>query len=52
LQQPLAERLVTILESIAAIWCTLSPNCHQNFRVSRPPPSLSRDLYAYSAWLR
>src|SRR5713226_8563883 len=51
LPQLLAGRLVTILESIAAFWCTLSPNCHQNFRVSRPPPSLNRDLYACSAWL-
>ena len=51
-QQLLAGRLVTILGSIAAFWCVLSPNCHQNFRVSRPPPSLNRDLYAYNAWLQ
>src|SRR5467141_4094387 len=51
-QQLLAGRLVTILGSIAAFWCVLSPNCHQNFRVSRPPPSFNRDLYAYNAWLQ
>ena len=51
-QQLLAGRLVTILGSIAAFWCVLSPNCHQNFRVSRPPPSLNRDFYAYNAWLQ
>jgi hypothetical protein len=31
LQQLLTGRLVTILESIAAFWCTLSPNPYQTF---------------------
>ena len=45
-QQVLAGRLVTILWSIAAFWCVLSPNCHQNFGVSRLPPFSNRDLCA------
>src|SRR6202163_3074263 len=47
LQQLLAGRLVTILASIAAFWCRVSPNCHQSLRVSRPQIVWNRDLYAY-----
>ena|SRR5579859_2070572 len=38
LQLPLAGFLVTLSVSIAAFWCRMSPNCHQNFefRDGRP----------------
>ena len=32
------------MTSIAAFWCRVSPNCHQNLRVLRPRSAWNRDL--------
>src|SRR6266852_2321164 len=48
----LQPHLVTVSLSIAALWCKLSPRCHQTLRVSQLRRALNRDLCAYNAWLR
>ena len=50
LQRLLAGRSVTILEAIAAIWCTLSPNCQQNIRAAPKRPSWIE--ICANTWLR
>ena len=50
-RQLLVGFLVTFLTPVAACWCILSPNRHQNFQVSLPQTSWSRDLCARSTGL-
>jgi len=45
----LFEHLVTVRPSVAAFWCTLSPNCHHALRVSQLQRVLNRDLCGYNA---
>lgn len=35
--------VLTFLKHVDAFWCRVSPNCHQNFRVSRPDSVSNRD---------
>ncbi len=51
LERILEDELVTLWGSIAAFWCTLSLNCHQNLRACSLHPSWNRDLDGRSASL-